>query len=1089
MTREQSLKRELSQYEGLKQMYFLQIQRIHGYTKLLNDQSVLKTFLAEYTTVNEIMSEIKDVVMKINDINLQLDEAYEVNYQTISSSQQLVGHINAAYNEVKPQTSVPTTSSNMTPVLPKIVLPTFDGSKKHWPVFWETFQSLIDNNRSLDDNSKVNYLLSALRGHALEMCTGIIPTAANYQIIKDLLKERFEDKRLLMDTYLSQLLNFKQSKLESAAHLNSFLEVFDTSVTALKNLKIDDLLDYVLVFIALSKLDCETRKFFEMSLKGNTLPTYSGFISFIKGHIRTLCNSSSSDAYKVKTQTPSAKTISINPQKSAKSTHSFVAKKEDIFKCPACTQRVSHSIYRCSQFRKLSPQERYKIVMDKSLCLNCLSDKHKINVCRSENLCSVCKSKHHTMLHFDNTKSFNSKTSEDNSSIDVLNVDEKSKTNTNVTACSAVRNIVVTKTVLLSTAIVNVQDKFGNIHKLRFLLDSASQSNFITSECCQVLNLPIVKVFTSVIGIGSHTKSVRGQTNILVSSRFDPTKCYPLECLVIDKITNQLPSTNIDITSFEHLKDLCLADETFHVPSTIHGIIGASMFAQLLGTAKVIGPSLSPIAVHTPLGYVVMGEVPTCSDTTTTQNFYAITTPVESLVKRFWELEEVPESSSPNPEDMECEKIFTSTITRESSGRYTVCLPFKENPQRLGDSYNMARKRFFNLEKRFQTEPSLKETYSSVIHDYIQQNHMTLVPLNDVTSPNYFIPHHCVRKVDSPTTPLRVVFDSSAKSSTSVSLNELLHTGPKLQSDLQQILLNFRLYSIAMTADIKQMYRQINICKEHRKFQLILWRDSPELPLSVYSLNTVSFGVKPSPYLAIRTVQQLAKDEAANYPLASAVATRDFYVDDLVCSVADIKSAVTLHKQMVELFLAGGFPLVKWCSNSPELLHHIPENLRSSQSITFDTESLKILGLNWNPRADMFSFNTDISTGKCSKRNILSAVARMFDPLGFVSPVVLFAKNLIKELWKRKLNWDDEAPLPIQNSWKKFIDELHLLEQFNVPRHLQINLKSQIVLIGFADASETAYGACIYFRTINDEKVVAFDDLYPAFSKTYSKEK
>lgn len=95
----------------------------------------------------------------------------------------------------------------------------------------------------------------------------------------------------------------------------------------------------------------------------------------------------------------------------------------------------------------------------------------------------------------------------------------------------------------------------------------------------------------------------------------------------------------------------------------------------------------------------------------------------------------------------------------------------------------------------------------------------------------------------------------------------------------------------------------------------------------------------------------------------------------------------------------------------------------------------------------------------------------MFDPFGFVSPVVLFAKILIKELWKRKLNWDDEAPLSIQNSWKKYIEELHLLEQFNVPRHLQINLKNQIVLIGFADASEMAYGACIYFRTINDEKV------------------
>ena len=114
--------------------------------------------------------------------------------------------------------------------------------------------------------------------------------------------------------------------------------------------------------------------------------------------------------------------------------------------------------------------------------------------------------------------------------------------------------------------------------------------------------------------------------------------------------------------------------------------------------------------------------------------------------------------------------------------------------------------------------------------------------------PHYFIPHQCVMRAQSTTTMLRVVFDASSKTSTLISLNETLIVGPTIQKDLFLALLQFKLNKFAVTVDVTKIYRQVRVHKDDRIFQLILWRERPELPLQIYELNTVTYSTAPAPF-------------------------------------------------------------------------------------------------------------------------------------------------------------------------------------------------------------------------------------------------
>ncbi|XP_055634184.1 uncharacterized protein LOC129774468 [Toxorhynchites rutilus septentrionalis] len=161
-----------------------------------------------------------------------------------------------------------------------------------------------------------------------------------------------------------------------------------------------------------------------------------------------------------------------------------------------------------------------------------------------------------------------------------------------------------------------------------------------------------------------------------------------------------------------------------------------------------------------------------------------------------------------------------------------------------------------------------------------------------------YLPHHAVLKESSTTTKLRVVFDASCKTSNGISLNDALFVGPVIQRDLRAIILRCRTYQVMIVADIEKMFRQINIDPKDAPLQSILWRADENENLATYELSTVTYGTKPAPFLATRTLKQLASDERERYPLAAKAVEEDMYIDDLITGTDDVNTAIDLRRQM-----------------------------------------------------------------------------------------------------------------------------------------------------------------------------------------------
>lgn len=173
------------------------------------------------------------------------------------------------------------------------------------------------------------------------------------------------------------------------------------------------------------------------------------------------------------------------------------------------------------------------------------------------------------------------------------------------------------------------------------------------------------------------------------------------------------------------------------------------------------------------------------------------------------------------------------------------------------------------------------------------------------------------------------------------SLNESLCSGPALQNDLSQIIIRWRRHRIGFCADIEKMFRQIKVCHNHRRFQQILWRYSPSDEISVFELNTVTYGTTPAPYLSIRVLQKLAEDYSVLFPIESRILTRDSYVDDIISGSDSLDDAISIQKSLCKMLSNGGFNLRKWITNSPELLEHIPDECREkSVSLDFDRDNV-----------------------------------------------------------------------------------------------------------------------------------------------------
>ncbi|KAG7312917.1 hypothetical protein JYU34_001315 [Plutella xylostella] len=347
--------------------------------------------------------------------------------------------------------------------------------------------------------------------------------------------------------------------------------------------------------------------------------------------------------------------------------------------------------------------------------------------------------------------------------------------------------------------------------------------------------------------------------------------------------------------------------------------------------------------------------------------------------------------------------------------------------------------------------------------DYIQQGHMELIQPDNKKEACY-IPHQAVINEQHLTTKLRVVFDSSSPTSNGKSLNDNLHIGPALQSDLRDVTLKWRSHRVAIVGDIRQMYRRISVDERDRDYLRILWRFNTDEEIKHYRLTTVSYGTSCAPYLAIKTIKQLAEDERGNFDekVIDSV-LYEFYVDDLLTGASSTEKAKEIKEDITSLMSKGGFELHKWASNSSEI-----EGAEQSNR--------KILGINWNGHTDNFELKVEIpqtaSSKPVTKRTVLSDIAKIFDPCGWLAPIVVTAKATLQKLWIDKLDWDDHLPEAMLKEWLTYRHQLSNMPMIELNRWIGITDDViKVELHGFSDASTIAYSAVVYCRVITPQGI------------------
>ncbi|XP_011065850.1 PREDICTED: uncharacterized protein LOC105152968 [Acromyrmex echinatior] len=188
--------------------------------------------------------------------------------------------------------------------------------------------------------------------------------------------------------------------------------------------------------------------------------------------------------------------------------------------------------------------------------------------------------------------------------------------------------------------------------------------------------------------------------------------------------------------------------------------------------------------------------------------------------------------------------------------------------------------------------------------------------------------------------------------------------------------------------------------------------------IETLQLNVLTFGVSSSMFLAIRVIQKLAEDYA--YPRATEILKSHLYVDDLLTGADTIHEAKMIRDEVIELLSQGGFVIRQWASNDERIINDL-ENNALHASFTLNTDrALKTLGVTWNNEI-CYSTSSIKCSERVTKRNILSEIAKIFDSIGLLGPVILFAKKLMQDI-RSGVRWDESVPQNIYDEWLNLHD-------------------------------------------------------------------
>ncbi|KAK6175033.1 hypothetical protein SNE40_013574 [Patella caerulea] len=532
-----------------------------------------------------------------------------------------------------------------------------------------------------------------------------------------------------------------------------------------------------------------------------------------------------------------------------------------------------------------------------------------------------------------------------------------------------------------------------------------------------------------------------------------------------------------DVDKWPHLNGLHLED----LDSSVDLLIDIDNNKAIEPKEIIEAKDNGPYAVKTILGWSISGPLlrNTRNASGMNSNFVKTNIELHEQFERYCNMEfndtsdqEVGMSRS----DKKALAVFEDTI-KLKDGHYEVSLPWKEYPPNMPNNENLAQHRLQLLKKRFLKDEYLFQKYSKFIDGLLEDKYAEEIPNDEIDRCDgilWTLPHHPVvhpKKSDK----LRVVFDC-ASSFMGTSLNENLLQGPDLTNSLFGVLTRFRQERVALMSDVQSMFHQVHVTPDQRDVFRFLWWKSNDLtrdPVK-FRMKVHIFGAVSSPSVCNYALLKTAEDNIENYkPNVIETVKRNFYVDDHLKSLKTEEEAIAHIQDITSLLRKGGFRLTKWNSNSKRVLENVPSEDRAVMVKDLDLDKLPVeraLGILWDMENDSFTFKVDLQDKPATRRGILSIMSSVFDPLGFVAPLILPAKIILQELCRIHLDWDDVIPEKYLTAWLKWLEDVKKLSNLQIPRCIKpvtFSEVSTVQLHHFSDSSESGYGAVSYIRLID----------------------
>ena len=471
---------------------------------------------------------------------------------------------------------------------------------------------------------------------------------------------------------------------------------------------------------------------------------------------------------------------------------------------------------------------------------------------------------------------------------------------------------------------------------------------------------------------------------------------------------------------------------------------------------------------------------------------------VTGSVERFFEIEGLGVSCQPECGGCKCGKchpggmnmsleeereykVMKSGITfNESTGRFIAKYPWKENRTSLIYNESMAFAVLKSTEKQLKKKgDEYVEFYSSQINDMLNRKaarRITAEELRDFKGQKYFLTHLGVEKPNSKSTPLRIVFNSSARFK-GYSVNDCSMKGPSLLNSLYGVLLRFSAEAYAFVGDLSKMYHSIDIPLDDQMMHLFLWRDcNDNIRPQTYAMTVLNMGNKPSSAISQICLREAAKESSEQYPESCKIISDNSYMDDILGSVATADERDALTEEITKILRAKGFHIKEWIMNTNKSDTSNTNNTShcySSVEICMQDENTpfieNVLGYQWNISGDKWEFTVSIpdNHGQTTRRSILKVLNGFYDPLGLISPFIVIGKIILRTVYAEepKLGWDDPIPPHIEREWKKFVLQIPELSTLSFRRSITPSDaigKPQLII--FTDGAKAAYGAVAYAR-------------------------